>query len=166
MKITAIALSTAATLLAQTTLALAGASNVVLTHIAGKALVNSGEGFVPLKGAVTVKSGTQVFVSVSAAVSAHFKSCDVDLVPGTVTRLVESELCNQAAPVSPLALRGTEDAVVITPANGLPGAPGMGFSMLSPGVIGGGFVLTGLGAVAVMSVVQSDKSSSVPVSGP
>ena len=163
MKTSVFALTTA--LLACATSAQADAPRVLLTNVSGKVLVNTGKGYTQIRSAVKILPGSTVFVSEGASVAARFPTCEVDLIAGTVTRLIETELCLQASADTPISLRGTDEGIFITPTNGYPPPPPPPAGMLiSPYVIAGGIFTAG--ALAVSTTMFENNSSPAPVSGP
>lgn len=165
MKANIIALAAAASLFGHVSLAAAETPGVLLTGVTGKVLVNAGNGFVPVKKAVKVAPGSEVFVSEGAGAAAHFQTCDVDLMPGTITRVVEAELCQQALLDSPMMLRGTEDTIVVTPTNGYPlPPPPPGAMLVSPYLIAGGIFT--VGAIAYGSTAFEKDDPPPAVSAP
>jgi hypothetical protein len=145
-------------------------STARLLGVSGKVLINSGNGFKAAAPDAILSLGSDVFVDENSSATIHFDTgnCNVLLAAGSVTRISDASMCQQAMTFEPLpnGLRGVIDDVVITPVNGYaapPPPPSVGAGFLSPYAIAGGFLAIGATTIAYTVLVHDDP---VPVTVP
>jgi hypothetical protein len=149
--------------------AMANSSAVTILGVTGKVMVNLGNGFEPALPDTVINQGTEVFVAENSSAIVRFNAgnCNVLLAAGSVTRITDASMCQQASLSSPLpqGMRGLIDDVVVTPVNGYapPPPPPVAPGFISPYFIAGGFLAVGTATVA-FSVLQHDQPAPVPTS--
>jgi hypothetical protein len=147
----------------------ANPSTATLLGVSGKVLINDGKGFKVAAPDAILNQGSDVFVDENSSATIHFNTgnCNVLLAAGSVTRISDASMCQEAMinESLPNGLRGVIDDVVITPVNGYaaPPPPPVGAGFISPYAIAGGFLAIGATTIAYTVLVHDD---SVPVTVP
>lgn len=146
-------------------------ATATLLGITGKVLINAGNGFQSALPDTVLNQGYDVFVADSSSATIHFVAgnCNVLLAAGSVTRITDASMCQEAMLSEPMqkGMRGLIDDVVVTPVNGYvaPPPPPVGLGFMSQYFIAGSFLAIGTATIA-WSAFRHDSPAPIPSSAP